>query len=194
MRRLLAFCLVLACLPRQVMAQAEPPYITSPLTGQAVQGVVTITGTSEVVGFVRSEVAFTYADNPTDTWFLIAASDLFVTDGTLAVWDTTTITDGVYVLRLRVFLPEGYYLDAVVSDVRVRNYSPIETPTPTATPVIILPTLTPTITPLPPATPTPLPPNPVAMDRKEILISLGVGALLVLLFFLFFGLYARFRR
>jgi hypothetical protein len=194
MRSLLLTLVLLAFVPGQVLAQAEPPYISSPATGEAVQGVVTISGTSAVAGFVSAEVACAYADNPTNTWFVITTSQQPVSDGTLAVWDTTTISDGTYFLRLRVFLPDNVTLEMSVANVRVRNYTAVETPTPTATPVIALPTLTPTITPPPLPTPTPLPRNPAAVDNRSLLVSLGAGALIVIVLLILFSLYIRARR
>ena len=113
------------------------------------QGVVTIRGSSNETGFLSAEVDFTYAGDTTGTWFLIATDSQPVDSSTLATWDTTTITDGDYNLRLRVILSDGTHLDVIIPNLRVRNYTPIETPTPA--PTAVQPTLTPTIT----LTPTP---------------------------------------
>ena len=74
-----------------------------------------------------------YASNPADSWFTIQTFPQPVTNPTLAVWDTTTVTDGDYVLHLRVFLQDGSTQDVVVSDLKIRNDVPIATVTPTAT-------------------------------------------------------------
>lgn len=173
----------------------EPgPSIVSPVSGQAVQGTVPIDGSSSAPGFVSSELAFAYAGDTTDTWFLIDEADEPERDGVLAQWDTGAITDGDYDLRLRVFLEDGSHLDAIVRGLRVRNYSPIETDTPTP----VTPTLTqiPGETPVPTVTltqvlpsPTPLPPNPAEVSGPDILQSLGKGALVILGVFALLGLY-----
>ncbi len=106
--------------------------ITSPAPGGAVRGEVTVTGTTEVSGFTSSQLDFSYASNATDTWFLLQTSTQPVTDAALAVWDTTLITDGDYILRLRVFTEDGT-LQEVTVPVRVQNDTPILTPTPVLT-------------------------------------------------------------
>lgn len=186
-------------------AQTAAPVITAPQAGQTLQGVVMVTGSSAVEGFLSADVAFAYADDPTGTWFLIAASDQPVSEGVLAVWDTTGITDGVYDLRLRVFLVDGTSLEDLVPDLRVRNYTPPDTPTPTPaptpteTPVLltpVVPTATPlpTLTPSPFPTPTPLPTNPAVLPPAEVYRSAGYGALIILAAFALLGAYFLLRR
>jgi len=180
--------------------QPAAPVITEPQSGQAVQGVVTIRGRTAVEGFLAYEIAFTYAEGAPETWFLIAAGRQSVEEGTLATWDTTQITDGNYTLRLRVYRHDDTYQDAFVYGVRVRNYTPVETPTPipqpTATPTEAPPTPippTPTATPFPP-TPTPLPPNPASLSRRDVQAGAGWGAALTFLAFVLFGSALYFRR
>lgn len=133
--------------------------ITSPRADQAVAGVVTIAGTADHPAFQRFEVAFGYDPDPTETWFPIGEPiSTPVIDGRLALWDTMRISDGTYRLRLQVWLEDGQMLEAIVSGVRVRNYSPTETaesaaagqtisipPTPTAT-LVAAPTPSPDLT------------------------------------------------
>jgi hypothetical protein len=154
---------------------------------------VTITGSSNVAGFASAEVSFAYANDPTGTWFLITSSGQPVAQGTLAVWDTMTITDGLYTLRLRVKLGNGSYVDAIVPDLRVRNYTQVETSTPTAAPLQATPVTNATATATPYPTPTFLPPNPAGLSPSSIYASLGYGALIVAALFLLFGLYTRLR-
>lgn len=180
--------------PLQVSAQQDTPIISAPRPGDALQGVITITGTSQVDGFASAEIAFAYAGDPTGTWFRIAAGSQPVQDGTLAIWDTTSISDGVYDLRLRILRTDGKELEVVTSGLRVRNYTPVETPTPTpfvpaATP---LPTRTATATPYP--TPTVLPPNPAALSSNDVSIGIGYGGLAAILLFLLLGVYLWLRR
>ena len=167
---------------------------------------MTVSGTSAIDGFVSAEVSFTYSGEPAGSWFLLTISSQPVIEGTLAVWDTTAISDGNYTLRLRVTLFDGTTLEAIVPDLRVRNYTPPETSTatlpPTAAPTLpptltpILPTLTatsvPTETPLP--TPTAMPENPAILPSADISKSILSGGSAALVFFLFTVLYLRLRR
>lgn len=187
-----------------LLAQAPAVAITSPASGAILRGEVTITGLTDVPGFASSQLDFSYASNPTDTWFTLQTSTQPAADSPLAVWDTTLITDGEYLLRLRVFLTDGA-LQEVTVPVRVQNDAPIPpTPTPTAasapnrpevqlpTPFLIAPSPTPTSTLRP--TPTPLPTNPASLSPTAIPASLGRGALVILGLFAFAGLLLRFRR
>lgn len=175
-------------------ASVEPAQsIRLPVAGQAVQGSVSIEGNSSVPGFVSAELAFAYAGDPTGTWFLIAEASQPVQDGVLAQWDTGTITDGDYDLRLRVVLQNGNHLETLVPGLRVRNYTPVETDTPTpVTPTLTqIPGQTPVVTPTREIrpTPTPLPPNPAEVTGGDVLGSLGKGALAVLGLLALIGVY-----
>jgi hypothetical protein len=174
--------------------------IESPQAGQALQGNVVIQGTTRIEGFESAELSFAYAINPTGTWFLIALLDTPVVSATLGAWDTTTMTDGAYDLRLSVTRGDGSQVSTVVKGLRVRNYTPIETNTPTP----VTPTATPLPGELPTATPTPLPtitptstalpPNPAGLVPGDVALSVGKGALGVAGFFALMGAYALVRR
>jgi hypothetical protein len=182
-------------------------YINSPYPGQALQGSVPIEGNTDIPGFKAAYLYFAYTNNPTDTWFLIYEDTSPVTSGTLTQWDTTTITDGNYDLRIIVTLEDGSQLTDYVSGLRVRNYSPIETNTPTVPPAVAttivstpgdnpLPTGTPTPNPTPTASPTPIPPTPTSLPRNPaelslptIFASLGRGALIAVGLFALLGIY-----
>jgi hypothetical protein len=182
-------------------AQGTAPAISSPGAGQVLQGQVAITGTTEVPNFASAELAFAYANDPTGTWFVIQATTQSITNDVLATWDTTSITDGDYVLRLRVNLQDGAFQDVTVP-VQVRNYTALPTPTPTLTPTqpaLQIPTpmlLAASATPTTPAifTPTPLPPNPAEVTQNEIYRSLQRGALIILGLFVVIGIFLRLRR
>ena len=173
--------------------------ISSPGNGTALSGVVTISGTT----LSAWTLSFSYADGTTDTWFPLAESADPISAGTLATWDTTAITDGFYILWLHVSAADGSQ-DFRVS-VRVRNYSLIETATPTLTaaptftsaPISVTPTtisegaatVTATFTPAAsPTMPGPLPPNPATLNSQEIAVNFGKGVLGVAVLFAFFGL------
>ncbi len=173
--------------------------IQSPLPGDVLQGIINIVGISDLPGFVSGELSFAYDDNPTGVWFLVGDLGQPVGGGTLTQWDTSSITDGNYALRLSVRLADGSNREVVISGLRVRNYSQIETQTPTP----VTPTTTPapgsapaTATVLPKARPSPtaLPTNPAVITNQNVATSLGKGALAVLGFFAFIGLYQLVRR
>lgn len=178
---------------RHVAAQAGPVLI-SLRQGEVLQGVVGIRGSSKVAGFLSADVAFSYAGDTTGTWFQISTSSQPVDLDILASWDTTSITDGDYTLRLRVFLSDGSHLEATVPNLRVRNYTPIETPTPAPTAVEAspVPTVTETQTPFP--TPTALPRNPVILTPADVSTSIAYGGLGAVLFLLVLGIYFSLRR
>ncbi len=180
---------------RLVSPQTEPePEITSPRPGEALQGLVPITGSDNLPGFVSSEIAFAYSSETTSSWFLVATIDHPVIAGMLATWDTASITDGNYILRLRVQLNDGSFRDVTVQNLRVRNYTPVETPTPgpTAIKPTLVPTLTLTATPFP--TPTPLPTNQAILTTTDLSMSIGVGGLGAVVLFAVLGIYLWLRR
>lgn len=181
--------------------------ITTPSGGEALQGVVAITGTTQAVGFQAAEISFAYAAGSTGTWFLIEQASTPVVEDQIAAWDTTTISDGTYHLRLQVFLADGTVLERVVENVRVRNYTAVETSTPPAPGETVLPTRAATARPSStPAvdfiaagrTPEPLPTNPASLTPQNLRESaaVGVGAVAVVLLAaaIYLGLRALFRR
>jgi hypothetical protein len=184
-------------------AQTTPPVaITSPTPDELLRGEVTITGKLDVPSFLSAQLEFAYASNPTNTWFPIQAFSQPMTDSTLAVWDTASITDGDYVLRLHVNLEDGTFQEATVPVKIGNDVLPTATPEPTSTPELetsLIPTpfllaASPTPTNLPPPTPTALPPNPVSLRQNQIYASLGRGALVILGLFAVAGLIIRVRR
>lgn len=175
--------------------------ITSPQTGDTLYGQVEITGNMDVSNFSSAELAFSYASNPADSWFTIQTFPQPVQTPSLAIWDTTSLTDGDYILHLRVFLQDGSSQDIVISDLKVRN------DTPPATDVLTLTESTGSITinPLPtstvpatafPAFPssTPLPANPASVTSSSIYLNFARGALIVLVLFILFYLLLRLRK
>ena len=186
--------------PTLPTAEIPQPTIIEPQPGQAIQGKVNITGSTNIVGFQMAEIDFAYTNNPTNTWFLIQQVDEPVMDGLIGQWDTTTISDGVYDLRITVYIEDGVQTVTIISGLRVRNYTPIETNTPTLTST---PqpgdTPDPTSTPSPtstlvPPTNTPLPKNPAQLSNSDLSRSLGIGALLTFGSFLLIGFYIVIRK
>ena len=186
-------------------AQGAAPQIISPPDGQYLQGQVPVQGTTDVPNFVSSELDFAYASDPAPTWFTIQAASTPVNGQVISIWDTTAITDGDYILRLRVTLSDGSTQD-VIETVHVRNYTPLPTPSPAVTAtqppvvdvptaIIIVPTDTLTASPLPPpATPSALPPNPAGVSVGEVFSGFWKGALLVAVLVVLLAALMRLRR
>ena len=177
--------------------------ITTPAPGAVLRGPVNISGSNQVQGatFLYAEVSFSYVNDPTGPWFLIATNDQPIEDGILATWDTTSITDGDYALRLRVFLQDGTSQDVTVADLHVRN----DVAAATATPPVAaadLPTFAPAL-PTPTDLPvsatsafaplTPLPDNPAALTDKSVLSTFRRGAIFAVIAFALIGIFIRLR-
>jgi len=225
-RRLLPFIFLLLWmfLPQLVSAQEATPTpgeltpasdgTNLPVTGTPAglaflspENGASLSGSVEITANVLSAWAldFSYAADQTGAWFPLAQSIDPASTGTLlTTWDTTALTDGFYVLRLRIFAVDGGVADQVRVNVRIRNYSMLETSTPTQ---ILTPTLTSTPMPQAQATVTstftpapsptlrgPLQPNPAELSPQEIFLYLGKGSLAVVVVFGFSGLIWALRR
>ncbi len=188
-----------------LLAQTTNIVITSPQPGETLRGQVEIIGNMDVPNFASAELAFSYASNPADSWFTIQTFTQPVANSTLAVWDTSTVTDGDYVLHLRVFLQDGSSEDVVVSGLKVRNDVPLPTNTPTptlsafATPLLAsspaAPAIVQPVTVLPTfPSPTPLPANPVSVTSTLIYSNFARGGIITLVLFGLFSLILRLRK
>ena len=168
--------------------------IRAPLAGQALKGVVLVSGHTDIKDFQSAEVSYSYASGDA-SWFLVSQSREPVQDGQLAVWDTTTITDGDYNLRLQVLLTDGSVKEQVIQ-VRVRNYSPVETETPLPTVGVVAarPTATPTPAPYRQPTPTDLPANPASVSAADLDIYLRCGVVSAVLVLACLTLYIAYKR
>jgi hypothetical protein len=201
-RLFLTLFLILLFIPaRPVAALQKTPEapivrILAPQPGEALQGLVLITGATQTDGFQSAEVSFGYQSDPTNTWFLLQQSRTAVEEGDLAQWDTSTISDGIYRLRVQVFLSDGRVLEALAEGLRVRNYTPVETSTPApAEPVVAAVQPTATYTPLPDfapllRTPQALPTNPARLLPSDLRTSLMTGSGVVVGALLLAGIYA----
>jgi hypothetical protein len=188
--------------------QGLPPAITSPQAGETLRGQVEIQGRIDFPDFASAELSFSYAASDSgDAWFPIQTFSAPPADSTLAVWDTTLVTDGDYNLRLRIVLQDGSIQDTLVMNLTIRNYTPDPTATltgiPTVTPTPLFfsqfdsPSLTGQSTPMPVGafpTATPLPTNPAELTTAAILTTFGKAALAVLGVFAFFSLLFRLRK
>lgn len=109
--------------------------IYSPVQGNVVAGNVQIVGSAIHPSFLQYQLEFGPDPNPGNLWFPIGSARLLtVQNNLLGIWSTSgTIPDGVYQVRLRVFLRDGNILQTVVNNIAVRNSAP--TPVPSNTPV-----------------------------------------------------------
>ena len=100
------------CIPDKIM-------ITSPKPGEEVNGTVTITGTADTpnLGFFKYEVA----PLGTQNWQTIAAKREPVKNAALGDWNTLSMTNGDYFLRLVITDNVGASLEPCVIAVRVAN-------------------------------------------------------------------------
>jgi hypothetical protein len=100
------------CVPDQIM-------ITAPEPGTDVSGTVEITGTASVpnFGFFKYEVAPRGSQN----WATISAEREPMVNGVLGQWNTTSLTNGDYFLRLVITDNVGVSLEPCIIAVRVAN-------------------------------------------------------------------------
>lgn len=110
-------------------AQQDIAQITSPTDGQALAGLVTITGSADHPEFARWELAYGPDPNPNDAWQPFASGQQQINNGTLGTWNTGVVADGGYMLRLRVVRKDSNYSEAVVRGLKVSNSAPLAPPT-----------------------------------------------------------------
>jgi hypothetical protein len=193
MKRLILLVMLLTMVNISVVTVhgADKPRIDLPHPGDALQGIVEVRGSTKVANFQSAELSFQYMEAESDTWYLIQQNREAVEDGLLGTWDTTTIADGTYRLRILVVLDTGKTVEAVVNEMRVRNYSPIETETPDASSEQLTETLTPQTFPSPtlPPTPTSLNANPAQVTPDQLGQYLLWGGLTTMILFLLVSIY-----
>jgi hypothetical protein len=185
-----------------IAAQDATVAITSPAPNEALRGAVNIIGSTDAPNFVSAQLDFAYASDQAGTWFPLQTLSQPVFDSPLYTWDTTSISDGDYILRLRVFISDGTVQEVTVPIALLNDSVPTPTVAPTSTPESVsaqIPTpfllaASPTPTDVPRPTPTAMPTNPVSLNRNEIYASLGRGALAILGLFAFAGIILRLRR
>jgi PKD repeat protein len=109
--------------------------ILSPIPGNVIAQNVQILGSAIHPNFLQYVVEYGPDPNPSNLWYPIGgARTAPVLNGVLGIWTTNTIPDGIYQLRLRVYLRDGSTPQTVVNNLRVQNAAP--TPIPTNTPSI----------------------------------------------------------
>ncbi len=131
----LAFGAVVTAAPQ---AQEARPVIAQPAQDTPVRGVIQIVGTAIHPQFQRYELYYAPWPVPSDqSWIFIGDAHFNQQPlGLLGTWDSRSVTDGTYALRVRVVRADGNYLDSDPRRVLVANTRPVETPTsfPTDTP------------------------------------------------------------
>lgn len=166
--------------------------ITSPADGAAVMGKVEVRGYIKATDLASYDLEFSYAGGDASGWFPIAASADNPADGLLGIWDTTSIADGNYRLRLTVVYKDSTTAQITAEGIRVRNYSPMETATPggsVTTAEQIVPVVRPTF-PAPEPVQNGNPVNDLEIRKHDLLktavVSMAVGIILaVILAYLF---------
>ncbi|MFN2165994.1 MAG: hypothetical protein ACK2U9_07005 [Anaerolineae bacterium] len=140
--------------------------ITSPEAFANVRGNVSIFGTATHPQFQRYELYYTI--EPGDNWVFIGEAHFEqVANGLLGTWDTGSLPDGTYSLRLRVVRQDGNYDEAYQRSIVVANAAPPPTPTPTET---VAPEERPTLPPVaqPTAASAEETPTPILVEQPEI--------------------------
>lgn len=134
-------------------AQEARPVIAQPAQDAPVRGVIQIVGTAIHPQFQRYELYYAPWPVPSDqSWIFIGDAHYNQQPlGLLGTWDSRSVPDGTYALRLRVVKLDGNYNDSDPRRVLVVNTRPIETPTP-----------------LPTDTPEPLPTEPPVIPTAVI--------------------------
>jgi 1A family penicillin-binding protein len=125
--------------------------LTQPAAGSFVLGVVGVYGSARIDDLDHYELQYGIGDNPIG-WGTVTWQNNAMEDGLLAAWDTRTLTNGLYSLRVVAIDRRGNNVTSPAIRVMVQNPTP--TPTPTVTPTAT-PTETPTPSPTPTATLTP---------------------------------------
>lgn len=170
-------------------------FIDSPVENGYLQGAVTVMGGMDVKDFLSYEVSFTYdEDKPNPTWFLITKANNQVQKGTLATWDTSTITDGDYRLKVMVQLIDGQQISKIVNHLHVSNYSPVGNngsilSATQAIPVKSAPTVQAVL-----PVPVDLPANPVELTRADLWTNFTRGIIYAILVFAALGIYLGLRK
>jgi hypothetical protein len=131
------------------VGQEMRPVIVQPAPDAAVRDVVQIIGTAVHPEFQRYELYFAPSPVPSDqSWTFIGdAHNNQQPLGLLGTWDSRSVPDGAYALRVRVVKQDGNYIDSDIRRVIVANTRPAETPTPAESPTP-LPELPPTEAPV----------------------------------------------
>jgi hypothetical protein len=168
--------------------------IQSPVDGEYLQGTIQIIGTVTGTGLQTAEISFRYQDSQSQSWFVINQITSSVVEDVIATWDTSTIADGVYQIRVLAVFENGREQEKIINNLSVRNYTPFD-PIKTENPAV-LPTeklqnqieiveVTPTLR----SSPTPMPPNEMVISQSQFITTAIQGGILGVLFLFVISLF-----
>jgi hypothetical protein len=164
--------------------------LSSPQEGQVLKGTVQLSGTISADGFVSGDVSYAYDNGNSNGWFYIASISQPVANDTFAIWDTSTISDGDYQIKVSVKYSDGQVKDVIIHQLQVRNYTSAQS-TPdlveNSTQAIIY---TETETPKPDLIATPFPTNSGSLEISHVEGSLKAGAIVGVCLLILLGIYA----
>lgn len=173
--------------------------ILSPQKDEVLQGKIDIVGTATGIGFQYAEISFRFHNSESGTWFLISQIGEPKNDELLASWDTSMIVDGNYQLKIQAYYEDGHTIESIIGNLRIRNYSAIETVTPTKiqTQLVESTKISSVIT--EPSNnknkyATPLPKNELTIEIPEISVYAVRGAVIGILFLIIIGIWLLIRR
>ncbi|MHB1296133.1 MAG: hypothetical protein ACYC4R_14195 [Anaerolineae bacterium] len=116
------------------LQQDHQVQITSPEMNAQLRGTVPILGSAMIGDFQFYKVEFGVGPNP-DQWAVIGQlHDSPVVNGQLEVWDTSSLPDGVYTLRLQAVKQDGNWEEFFVRQLAIANAQPTPSPTLEETP------------------------------------------------------------
>ncbi len=109
--------------------------ISYPVDGSQVAGYITVVGSASHPRFLQYALEWGPDPNPGNLWYpLMSPRNQTVLNGGLGAWNTTAIPDGVYQLRLHVWLNDGTETFDIATGVRISNRAPTAVPSLTPTP------------------------------------------------------------
>lgn len=123
------------CQPGMQLPQVR---LTSPAEGQQVTGVVQFAGQVQAPNFNRYQIEIAPISNPEDFVIVSGPTNSQQPNGTLGQWDSSTVPNGVYRVRLAAFANDGGYIFKTIQ-IGVNNALPTPTqPTfPPITPPVV---------------------------------------------------------
>ena len=125
-------------------AQEPRPVIAQPAQDAPVRGAVQIVGSAVNPQFQKYQIYFAPWPAPSDaSWAFVSEAFNQQPLGLLGTWDSRTVTDGAYALRVRVVKLDGNYLDSEPRLVQVANFRQVASPTPEITDATVEPLPTP---------------------------------------------------
>lgn len=168
--------------------------IESPVDGEYLQGSVQIIGTVTGTGLQTVEISFRYQDSQSQSWFVISQTNFLVVDDIIATWDTSTIADGVYQIKVLAVYENGREQEKIINNLNVRNYTPFE-PIKTENPEVLSTEnrqnqiVTIETTPTLRSSLTPMPPNEMVISKSQFVTTAIQGGILGVLFLFVIALF-----